>query len=127
MDKWQAQQQFWEGFDLPAYDDQTLFREGDEPAFPHITYEAVNGVLDQSTSVSVSLWYKSPSWREISQKSDEIQAVLSNGAVIPVDNGYLWLKMPLSTPFAQRIASGSDDDLIKRMMLTVEIEALSAT
>ena len=56
MNKWQTQQAFWGSFGIPAYDDQTVFTEGELPAYPHITYESFGGNMGQETQVSVSLW-----------------------------------------------------------------------
>lgn len=124
MDKWQTQDVFWNSFGLPAYDELTTFDEGDEPAFPHITYQAMNGVMDQNLTINASLWYKTPTWAEISQKADDILAAISKGIVLTVDNGFFWIKSPGATPFAQRIDSG--DERVKRILLTVEAEALTA-
>lgn len=126
MDKWQAQQSFWNGFQWPAYDDQTTFTEDDLPSFPHITYEAVDGSFGTSTTLSVSLWNRSTSWAAIKQKSDEIRDALSGGGVlVPVDNGYLWFKVPEETVFSRSTASGSSDELVQRIMLTVSVDFLT--
>lgn len=126
-DKWQVQQQFWEQFGLPAYDEQTVFAEGQEPSYPHLTYQAAGGVLGQFLSISASLWYKSSSWAEISRKADEILSYIQhNRTVWEIDHGYFWLKVPDGTPFAQRVASGSENENIKRILLTVEAECLTA-
>lgn len=127
MDNWQAEYSFWSSFGLPAYDEQTTFTEGKEPAYPHITYQSADGVIDQQMTLNASLWYRATSWAEISRKSAEIQASLAYGKMIKTEKGYFWIKMPLFTPFAQRLASGSDDEQIKRIVLTIEAESLSIT
>lgn len=125
MDKWQTLQAFWESFELPAYDEQTTFTEGDEPSFPHITYEGTTGIFEQNLSLNASLWYKSSSWTEISKKADQIlQYIVTNSPLtISMDNGYFWIKIPENTPFAQRIDSG--DDKVKRIALTIEAEFIT--
>lgn len=125
-DKWQIQDQFWNSFGIPAYDENSVFsQEKDQiPAYPHITYEAQNGVWNQNLSLSASLWYRSTSWREISQKADEILAYIKHGVMLKVDQGYFWIKAPEGTPFAQRMGSDGDD-LIKRIYLSVNAEALT--
>lgn len=124
MDKWQAQDQFWNSFGLPAYDENIAFTADTMPAYPHITYEAKNGIWDQDLSLSASLWYRSNSWVEISRKADEILAEITHGKMIKVDNGYLWIKSPDGTPFAQRMGSEGDPSL-RRIVLTVTAEALT--
>lgn len=127
MDKWQTLQAFWESFGIPAYDEQTSFTEGEEPSFPHITYEGATGMLDQTMTLSASLWYKSTSWADISKKANEILQYIATNAplTIKVDNGYFWIKATDGTPFAQRVDSGNDTGNIKRIMMTVEAECLT--
>lgn len=125
MDKWQAQDAFWNSFGIPAYDEQTYFDEDTEPAYPHITYQSFGGVLEQSMSISANLWYKSSKWQEIKQKSDEILAEISTGKTMQIDEGYLWFHLS-NTPFAQPMDSGSNNENIKRIYLTVQAECLSA-
>ena len=129
MDKWQALNAFWNSFGIPAYDEQTEFTEGDMPGFPHITYQSMGGVMDQVLPLSASIWYKSTSWAGISKKTDEILKAIQNiKKPIPLsDGGYLWIHLSNSTPFAQRIDSGSEDENIKRMYLVIEAACLTAS
>lgn len=121
-DIWQVQDAFWNSFGIPAYDDQTA-----EPdiGYPHITYESLDGVLGDERSLSINLWYRSSSWAEIKQKATEIRQSVQDMRPIPFDRGYLWIKLPTSGIFSQPFGSGSDDSEIKRMLLTVEAEALA--
>lgn len=124
MDKWQAQQAFWESFGLPAYDDQTAFTEGDLPAYPHITYQSFGGSMGETATITASLWYKDVSWVAIKKKSDEIHRFIADNAplAIKTDEGYLWIREG-TAPFAQPADSGNDQ--IKRIVLTVGAESLS--
>lgn len=124
MDKWQSQQQFWSSFDLPAYDEAAYFTEGDRPAYPHITYQSIGGVMGQTASVNASLWYRSTALSEIKQKADEILHQIKGGVVIQIDNGFFWFKVPEVTPFAQPVDSGNDT--IKRILISMEVESLTA-
>lgn len=122
MDKWQAQQQFWEGFGLPAYDENTVPDDAQEP---YITYQAIDGNLDAQTQVSASLWYRSNSWAGISQKASEIaKAIHDMPTAIPIDGGYMKARLPDGTPFAQRM-NEPEDRQVRRMVLAVEIEFLT--
>ena len=125
MDKWQAQDQFWNSFGIPAYDENTVFSEGDEPAYPHITYEAQNGVMGQQLGLSASIWYRSESWAAISQKADEILARVKHGVIIMVNGGYFWIKLPETTPFAQRVGNDGSDELVKRIYISLSAESLT--
>lgn len=130
MDKWATQQGFWASFGIPAYDEQTVFTEGKAPALPHITYQSFGGNLGQTATLSASLWYPGPSWAEIKKKADEIQKYIVEHSplAIRMDGGYLWVKVPSLTPFAQPMEGTYDDTkrIVNRMVLTVEAESLSA-
>lgn len=122
-DIWQTQNIFWNTFGIPAYDDQTA---SVSISYPHLTYESFDGVMDQQASLSINLWYRSSSWEEIKQKADEIKRALASGELLKYEDGYLWLKMPDSAIFSQPLDSGSDDSMVKRILITVEAESLSA-
>ena len=128
MDKWQTQDAFWNSFGIPAYDEQTFFTQGTVASYPHITYQSFGGRLGQEATLSASLWYKSDSWADVKKKADEIQKVIAENEpmVMKMEGGYLWVKIPEFTPFAQPLGSGDDDEKIKRIVLTVEAECLSA-
>lgn len=122
--KWQAQQTFWSSFGIPAYDENTV---PDGATMPYITYEAVSGNLGAQTTISASLWYRSNSWAEISQKADQIaqQIALAEKPAIKIDNGFMKVRLPDGMPFAQRMDEPNDKQ-VRRIVLTVEIEFLTA-
>ena len=72
-DKSQAIQNFWERFSIPAYDSATV---PDNEQMPYITYECKTSAFDETISMMASLWYRSSSWADISQKADEISAYI---------------------------------------------------
>ena len=123
MNNWQALQQFWEGFDIDAYDEQTAFTHGTSPAYPHLTYESVSGTWESRRTLSASLWYRSTSWRDIKEKADMIKSQIGAGRTVPVDDGIIWFRIPEYTPFAQVVDSG--DDNIRRILLNIEVEFLT--
>lgn len=125
MDNFAALQSFWESFDVDAYDEQTYFTEGTVTAFPHITYESVSGTWTSQKLLSGYLWDKSESWAWLKQKAEEIKHEIGSGITLKVDDGVMWFRIPESTPFAQIIPSGSEDDRIKRILLYVEVEFLT--
>lgn len=123
MDKWQAIDTFWNSFGIPAYDQNSVDTGEDSPQLPYITYEAQTGALDQVLTLAGSIWYRSSSWREISQKADEIAETIGYGYHIEnVDGGYLWIVK--GQPFAQRM--NDEDDMIRRIYIMLNAEFLTA-
>lgn len=122
MDKSQAIHTFWSQFELPAYDENTV---PDEAEMPYITYDVGVGSLGDFINLNGSLWYKSTSWREISQKADEIEkAVKENGYYILdiEDRGHLYITGGI--PFYQRMPEPADD-MIRRIYFNLNVEFLS--
>ena len=123
MDKWQAIDTFWNGFGIPAYDATSVYSGEDSPETPYITYDAQTGALNQILTLTASLWYRSSSWEEISQKTEQIAEAIGTGyRIMDVDGGYLWIVR--GQPFAQRMAD--EDDMIRRMYITLNAEFLTA-
>ena len=113
MDKWQAIQSFWEGFDLPAYDRNSV---PDDAVEPYITYTPLVADFEKVLSLSGSLWYRGSSWAEISRKADEISRSLKR--IIPIDGGYLFITR--GSPFAQRM--DDEDETVKRIYINLMAE-----
>ena len=121
MTKAAAIYQFWSGFGLTAYEENTV---PDDAAFPYITYQLVTDSFDREIPITASIWYRSESWAGINAKTDEISQKISRGGkVIPCNGGAIWLKR--GQPFAQSMAHESDD-LIKRKYLNITAEYLTA-
>ncbi len=119
MNKDQALQAFWSGFDLPAYDVNTV---PSDAKMPYITYDVKTDNLDSNVGLTASLWYKSYSWKDISDKAAEIAKTLSTLPPIKIEGGYCWIRR--GTPFAQRVAD--EDDTIRRILLQITVEFLTA-
>lgn len=120
MDKAQALNTFWNSFNIPAYDSQTI---PEDATLPYITYETATDSLDNRVTLTNSLWYRSTSWKDITEKADEIaERIGIGGEIIKIDNGYVWLMR--GTPFAQRMSD--PDDSIRRIVLNVQAEYLTA-
>ena len=122
MNKAQALNAFWEQFGLDAYDEN---RVPDGAALPYITYESATDSLDNVLSLSASLWYRDTGWGAIEAKTAQIaKAIAENGFwKTAIDGGYLWITK--GTPFAQRMGE-PDDKLIRRMVLNINAEFLTA-
>lgn len=119
MDKWQGLQSFWESFGLPAYDEDSV---PDWAVMPYITYQASVATFENPIPISANLWYRSTSWREISQKADEIAARLASLYMIPIgDKEYIMLAQ--GSPFAQRMRD--EDGGIRRIYINLMVEYLT--
>ena len=117
MNKLQTLQTFWSGFGIPAYDENSV---PDEAQLPYITYDVSVDDFGNSVAQTASLWYKSTSWRDITEKEMEIAEFVGRGGrMIAYDNGAMWIRK--ANPWAQRM---SDSDTVKRMILNLEIEYL---
>ena len=121
MTKAAAIYQFWSGFGLTAYEENTV---PSDAAFPYITYQLVTDSFDREIPLSASLWYRSESWTAINAKTEEISQKISRGGkVLPCDGGAIWLKR--GQPFAQNMGDESDN-LIKRKYLNITAEFMTA-
>ena len=121
MTKAAAIYQFWNGFGLTAYEENTV---PDDAAFPYITYQLVTDSFYREVPVTASLWYRSESWTAINAKTEEISQKISRGGkIISCDGGAIWLKR--GQPFAQNMGDESDN-LIKRKYLNITAEFITA-
>jgi hypothetical protein len=113
INKWQAIQRFWEGFEIPAYDQNSV---PDDAVAPYITYEAKVADFENALPLSGSIWYRSSSWRDISLKADEIAQSLKQ--IIKIDGGYMFITR--GSPFAQRL--NDPNDTVKRIYINLMVE-----
>ena len=124
MNKAQAIHEFWSSFGLKAIDEVSPYDESMELPNNYITYEVQTGNFGEPIALSASLWYRSTSWAEISQKADQIAAFIGyGGKMLPVDGGYIWVK--LGSPFAQRMAVDQDSS-IRRIFMNITVDFLTA-
>ena len=116
MTKAAASYQFWSGFGLTAYEENTVPKDA---AFPYITYQLVTDSFDREVAATASLWYRGESWTAINAKTEEISKKIgASGKKIAVDGGGIWIKR--GQPFAQNMGDESDD-LIKRKYINISI------
>lgn len=124
MDKFQAMQNFWSSFGIPAYDENTVPTGDDRPELPYITYDCSIGSLGDTLAMSASLWYHGTSWSQITTKLLEIESTIGRGGLtLPIDNGAVWIKK--GTPFAQRMGD-PDNDMIRRIFINIAVEFFTA-
>jgi hypothetical protein len=127
MDSWQALHAFWSGFDVPAYDEQTVFDERYSPAYPHITYESAAGTNGNTELLSASLWDRvdpteqTASWAWLKKKAEEIKHAIGYGGLkMKVEGGGIWIKLPNTSPFSRPLPSGEDN--ILRIQMNIEVD-----
>ena len=124
MDKAQAIHDFWSSFGLLAIDEQSAYDE-QIVSLPtqYITYEVQTGNLGDEVELTASLWYYSTSWKDITEKADQIAAYIGYGGRIrKVNGGYIWIK--LGQPFAQRMAV--DQENYRRIIMNITVDFLTA-
>ena len=116
--------EFWNSFEMPAYEENGVPTGEDAPKFPYITYQLVTDSLGNEVVMTASLWYRGTSWVEANAKTEEIsQRIGRKGAVLDCNGGKVWIKR--GTPFAQNMGDESDN-LIKRKYLNITAEYLTA-
>lgn len=124
MNKAQGLHTFWSSFGLVAYDEVSAYDERLQLPDNFITYEVQTANIGDSVALTASLWYRSTSWAEITEKANEIAEEIGyGGKVIQIDGGYMWVK--LRSPFAQRMAVDSDDS-VRRIILNITADYLTA-
>jgi hypothetical protein len=120
MDKEQAIQNFWSQFGIPAYDENSV---PDDLRYPFITYSVSTDMLDDTVSLYGNIFYRSPSWKDITQKKEQIAEYIGAGGVaVKIDTGYVYFCQ--GTPFAQRM-SEPGDDMVKRYYIQLQAEFLT--
>ena len=119
MNKIQALHAFWGSFGLKAYDETSV---PDDAQLPYITYEAGNDDFDHPMAQTASLWYRSTSWAEITEKEMQIADFIGRGGrMIAYSGGAMWIQK--ASPWAQRMSEPSDDT-IRRIVLNIQLEFL---
>ncbi len=119
MDKWQGLQSFWESFGIPAYDQDSVPENAE---MPYITYQASVAQFESPIPLSANIWYRSTSWRLISNKADEIARRLQSLYLVPIgDKEYIMLAQ--GSPFAQRMRD--EDSGVRRIYINIMVEYLT--
>lgn len=120
MNKDQALHSFWAGFGLTTYDENTV---PENAPMPRLTYNVATASFNENVAMTASLWYRTRSWEEIGNKAAQIAREIGRGGkVIPFDDGAIWIRR--GTPFSQRISD--EDDMIRRILINVDAEYVSA-
>ena len=119
MTKGAAMQAFFEKI-LPSYATAAV---PEDVTFPYLTYDSVFDAWGgEPVSITVNLWFYSKGEAEPNKKALELsQALGIGGAVLPCDEGFIWLRR--GSPFCQAIKDDTNDN-IKRRYCNITAEFL---
>lgn len=124
MNKEQAIHSFWSSFGWPAIDEQSAYDENMDIKYPYISYEVAVAEFDEPVSLAADLWDRSTSWKNVTEKSEEIANHIKNSYPIPLDEGFLWITK--GTPFAQRMAEDTGLADVRRVHINITAEFMTA-
>lgn len=120
MNKESALHEFWNGFGLPAYEENSILKDA---KLPYITYEIMTDSLsDYTVSLTAQIWYKTNSWKDINEKTEQISQMLSSGVKLKCDTGYILLYR--GSPFAQNRTDPSDNT-IKGKLININVDFIT--
>lgn len=113
MNRYAALHAFYASFGLKAYEENTVPTGNGAPDFPYLTYNVITDSFGADVPLSLSLWYRETTLKNINAKADEISAAIGGtGIFIPCDDGGIWLRR--GSPFAQNMRDPEDDDIIRK-------------
>ncbi len=118
MEKQQSYYSFWNSFEIPAYDENSV---PDDATFPYITYQVISSDYDNVIYPTASIWTRSASWTVADEKLNEISRRIEEMLPIPLTGGYM--RIDKGSPFAQRMAE--EDRTVKRYVLNLNVEFLT--
>ena len=123
MTKGQALHNFWSGFGLPAYDENTV---PENPGERYITYSVQTDSIGNVLNLYGNIWdMNSTSWEFVSGKAEDIAEAIERRYPISygIENGRLYIAK--GSPFAQRM-SDPVSDRVRRMYINIQAEFLTA-
>jgi hypothetical protein len=125
MNKSQALHQFWSGFGIPAWDENTVPEDDAIRGEKYIAYSVSTGSLDDVINLTAKIWdTNTTSWSFVESKAAEIAEHIARMVppTIPIDNGRLYITE--GRPFSQRIPN--PDDLVRGVYINIQAEFLTA-
>lgn len=122
MTKEAALKAFFNSFGIPAYPSSAV---PDDVIFPYLTYDPVTDAFESApVGITVNLWYYTSQESPPNEKAREIsKRIGTGGAVIPCDEGFIWLMR--GSPWCQNLRDDSDRN-IKRRHINISAEFLTA-
>lgn len=85
---------FWSSFGIPAYAENNVPYTEDGTTLvdpPYITYRIAKPEWKTQVSTYARIWYKDTSYKDISEKVDEIESRIGEGVMLPTDHGFVLL------------------------------------
>ena len=129
MNKEQAYSEFWSGFGVLAFeensvpDDKTIQSLIDagvaEAKYPYIAYQVITDDLGHPVYPMASIYDRSTSWKRATDLKNEISEYIQNMTTIKLDNGRMFITK--GSPFAQQQLE-SEDMNIRRIILQLGVE-----
>lgn len=112
-----ALNQFFNGFDIPAFPETAV---PDDQMMPYITYSFAISLFDDiPVNMTAYVWYKTESEAVPTAKAMEImEAIGRDGCTVPIDGGYIWLYM--GSPALRPVPD--EDNSVKRRALNITAE-----
>ena len=125
MDKAQALHQFWSGFGIPAWDENTVPDDDDIRGEKYIAYSLSTGSLDDVINLTAKIWdTNTSSWEFVENKAEEIAEYIAKMVppTIPIENGRLYITK--GKPFSQRLSN--PNELVRGNYINIQAEFLTA-
>ncbi len=125
MDKAQALHQFWSGFGIPAWDENTVPDDDDIRGEKYIAYSVSTGSLDDVINLTAKIWdTNTSSWEFVENKAEEIAEYIAKMVppTIPIENGRLYITK--GKPFSQRLSN--PNELVRGIYINIQAEFLTA-
>lgn len=124
MTKAQALYSFWSRFGWLAVDEQAMYDTTFDPPDRYISYESAEDSFDAPVLIGADLWHRSMSWKDISDKAEEISNEIGRGGIfVPYDGGAIWITR--GSPFSSHMSAETSND-VRRIHITINAEYLSA-
>jgi hypothetical protein len=129
MNKEQAYSEFWSGFGVLAWeensmpDDETIQSLIDagvaEAKYPYIAYQVIVDDLGHPVFPTASIYDRSTSWKRVDELANVISERIKNMNTIKLDNGRMFITK--GSPFMQHQME-SEDMNIRRVILNLGVE-----
>lgn len=129
MNKQQAFNNFWSGFGVLAFEENTVPDDDTIKAlieagvaaskYPYITYQVITGDLNGPVFPTASIWDRSNSWERADLLTNRISEAIQKMNTIKLDNGRAFITK--GSPFAQHMSEEADSS-IRRVVINLAVE-----
>ena len=133
MNKQQAYNNFWAGFGVFAFEEnsvpddsvikQLIEAGAAESKYPYITYQVITDDLDHPIYPMASIYDRNSSWEKADKLANTISARIKEMGTIKLDNGRMFINK--GNPFSQHMDE-EGDKAIRRIVLNLAVEFFTA-